>query len=93
MYRYIDTAIISNIFYCHAIKIKYLNIFTYYYNMMPDPDKQKKIFICKKNTFQFFCFFFGGGGGGVSFFFNLSPSLLHICLKILSFKTAKILIS
>ena len=24
MYRYIDTALISNIFYCHAIKIKYL---------------------------------------------------------------------
>ena len=81
MYRYIDTALISNIFYCHAIKIKYLNIFTYYYNMMPDPDKQKKIFICKKLHFSFFVFFF-----------NLSLSLLPT-LKILSFKTAKTLIS
>ena len=46
VYRYIDIALISNIFYCHAIRVKYLNIFTYYYNMMPDPDKPNKIFIC-----------------------------------------------
>ena len=43
---------------------------------MPDPDKPKKIFICEKDTVHFFSFFF----------FSLSSSLLHICLKILSYK-------
>ena len=49
---------------------------------MPDPDKPKKIFICKKNIY-FSIFFFQ--------FVSISPS--YICLKILSLKTAKTLIS